>query len=284
MRRSLPLLTLGLLAALSLPAQDLAELRAPTAYVPWAYARSVFRTYSNNSRAKPLAAGFSQIMVENVDRGYPGRQEAGGWAGEFVRDSFLVAAHDIASEPRFWQAPVTQEDLETFGLASRETWYAELLGLVALLGLVEGQGLGEQVIRDIAMQFAARHHFRRHLQPAFQSVIHKQLLAAAAVPPAPLPMAGHPVNQVARAIHRLNTEHETHLRKALQPAMTASTQLSSLLRWLGRSAPFASAPDQARALRRQIMRATVDEIRRQGYATSDDVLYLRNVIDGQSPH
>ena len=66
--------------------------------------------------------------------------------------------------------------------------------------------------------------------------------------------------------------------------MTASTQLSSLLRWLGRSAPFASAPDQARALRRQIMRATVDEIRRQGYATSDDVLYLRNVIDGQSPH
>jgi hypothetical protein len=32
------------------------------------------------------------------------------------------------------------------------------------------------------------------------------------------------------------------------------------------------------------MRATVDEIRRQGYATSDDVLYLRNVIDGQSPH
>ncbi|MCA2972010.1 MAG: hypothetical protein INH43_26130 [Acidobacteriaceae bacterium] len=298
MRRSLPLLTLGLLAALSLPAQDHAELRAPTADAPWAYARSVFRTYSNNSRTNPPAAGFSQIMVENVERGYPGRQEAGGWAGEFVRDSFLVAAHDIASNPRFWQAPVTQEDLasaqdaasplcaflKSFGLASRETWYAELLGLLALLGLVEEQGLGEQVIRDIAMQFAARHHFRRHLQPAFQYVIRKQLLAAAAVPPAPLPMAGHPVNQVARAIHRLNTEHETHLRKALQPAMTASTQLSSLLRWLGRSAPFASAPDQARALRRQIMRATVDEIRRQGYATSDDVLYLRNVIDGQSPH
>jgi hypothetical protein len=113
MRRSFPLLTLGLLAALSLPAQDLAELRAPTAYVPWAYARSVFRTYSNNSRAKPLAAGFSQIMVENVERGYPGRQAAGGWAGEFVRDSFLVAAHDIATDPRFGQAPVTQQALES---------------------------------------------------------------------------------------------------------------------------------------------------------------------------
>lgn len=283
MRRPLPLLTLGLLSALSLPAQDLAELRARTPDAQWAYARAVFRTYSNNSRSNPLAAGFSQIMVENVERGYPGRQENGGWAGEFVRDSFLVAAHDIATNTRFWQAPVTQKDIESFGLTSRETWYAELMGVLLLFGLVEDQGLGEQLIRDIATQFAARHHFQRHLEPAFQYVIRKQLLAAAEVPPAPLPMAGHPVNHVARAIHRLNTEHETHLRKALQPAMTASTQLSSLLRWLSSSAPLASAPDQARALRRQIMRQTVDEIRRQGYATPDDVLYLRRVIDGQSP-
>lgn len=206
------------------------ESREPSA--EWSYILREITDYYVDNLDNPDSVAFSQQMYNLAEGAYRNRVEAGGWAGEFTRNTLLTAAWDIANDRDFWNSPPRPSPIGPAFRNSQIGWW--------VAGQCDNPALGRIALRKTcAFSRAGDHHIERHLKPAFRQSIREQLTIIANNDC----LKGQElVDEFESAISKIEEEHSNLLNTVLVPGLET-------LPILGKGAGSVNIPRVANDLR-----------------------------------
>ena len=208
----------------------------------WSYILDVLSNYKNANLRNSAASAFAQQMWNLADGSYQNRAENGRWAGDFTRNTLLIAAKDIASNPSFWNAPPPVElrfnsFIDSFfdsqlGFAFARFCNAsesELLDITSQTGgaIVIDPYNNSQRAYDCGFARSGEHHVNRHLKPAFKQGIEQMILP---IIDNRCLSENELIQELNLAIRQLRSEHSQLLEAVLVPGLK-NLLLSLSLRW-----------------------------------------------------
>lgn len=266
-------LVLGLLAII-----DSVPLQGQSVEAEWNYIRRIANAYDqttiesrnlNSIFFSHVFRGITEIAYENRVRNLGGRTV--GWAGELTRASLRRAASDIQTRPNYWlgadwdaeglrcHQQQTPSPLQTIGQGLLDPDNVPAM----YLEIIEGVTI---ICQGARMGWA---HFRDHLFPAFEyhfGVAVRQGMQATT-----------PSDRVRATVARLRplcAEHDAFLNNAVVPAFQLDDELNTGLYLAGLVSEYS-----ARATRRVIILARLNDARDAGLITSEQMVIILNLSD-----
>ena len=177
----------------------------------WDYILEELSNYYADNLNNPDAVAFSQQMHNLAQGAYLNRVEAGGWAGDFTRNTLLTAARDIANNRSFWDSPTRTSLTGPTFRNSQFGWYANYQ-----CNRRDLIGLAIRPRKTCAFSRAGDHHLERHLKPAFKQSIEESLSKIADNDC----LEGQAlINEFELAISNLQAEHSKLLDTVLIPGL-----------------------------------------------------------------
>ena len=228
----------------------------------WDYILEELSDYYADNSNNPDAVAFSQQMHNLAQGAYLNRIEAGGWAGDFTRNTLLTAARDIANNRNFWDSPTR---LSLVGPAFRNSqfgWYANYQ-----CNRRDLIGLAIQPRKTCAFSRAGDHHLERHLKPAFKQSIEERLSKIADNDC----LEGQAlIDEFKPTISNLQAEHSKLLNTVLIPGLETLPILP-----LGRSFGEWNIPRVARDLREDALYEAIQDYVNQGRISREEADTVR---------
>jgi hypothetical protein len=222
----------------------------------WQFILDTFAAYSNRNAANPHSSILSHQMYLIATLSYEGRREAGGWAGDFVKFTFLYAARSVAADPGFWDNPPGTEEHALWPHGSNGDYL-------------------------FSASRAGAHHFDRHLAPAFYQYIRDGFDR--------ILRESRPQDRLANLtafVNVVTAEHEAFLRNAVLPACGRVRAVGNAFGNIERVYMRNDVAASAQGLRRNTFDRVTLELVQQGRLTGDERLRLLAVagINIMPPH
>ena len=241
----------------------------------WTYILDTMNAYEEATRDAPYYTVFANQFLGIAKLSYANRSEANGWAGDFVRLSFLVAAKDLNENADMWNNrlivanPLEEGDVVTYCLAAtgalkKQPNLTNMGDLVALAAAMETE-------RNVCLPILlGNRHYRRHLRPAFECYI-KPLLRDAVVNSPP----GKKYSTLVAAMLNLRNEHTKFIRNAVKPAFDANPVVGPVQKF-GAKLLVSSDVDE---LRETVVEETLKELAGNNLLTGEDVTKILRTHD-----
>ncbi|MEN8446494.1 MAG: hypothetical protein ABG776_15945 [Cyanobacteria bacterium J06555_13] len=223
----------------------------------WIEIDATLSAYLESNQGR-ISTGFYAQQMYNLGAGsYQNRQAAGGWAGDFTRNTLLVAARDIESNPTFWADPPELPD----NYDSSADWWCDLIDGIETT-IVDPDNQSHRA-KDCSFGRAGNHHVIRHLRPAWEQHFRRTLPRIAAdTCLAPDKMT----DALLASVEDIRAEHQLLLDEILVPS------LENLgLFWTTRELAVINVPSVAREERENAMLRVLHEIASRGEITQDQL-------------
>jgi len=236
-------------------ADDAAQLER--ANEEWAYIRDVIGRYYEENINNPAAAAFSEQMYNLAAGSFVNRTEVGGWAGEFTRNTLLIAARDIGTNRDFWDSPPPVPPTTASWRNSQVGWiFARACNTIEDIDVGIDPYNNSDRAYDCGFGRAGEHHLNRHLKPAFNQGIRSRLLGVIENECIEQQELGR---ELELAMRELKQEHSLLLDSVLVPAVS-TLPITSLVGW-----PASwNVPRIAKDLRDDILGEVLDDYVREG--------------------
>ncbi len=225
------------------------ERRTESANAEWSYIKDVIGKYYEENSNNPAAAAFSKQMYNLAIDSFANRAEINGWAGDFTRNTLLVAAKDIDENRAFWNSPPPLAE-ESHTVATK------VCDGIASIDVGIDPLNNSQRAYDCGFGRAGEHHVNRHLKPAFAQSIQSRL-SEILENDCLNEMDG--VQEMESTMEKIRQEHSKLLKLVLVP------RLSTLpISWAARNIGAASIPSRANDLREESLNNVLEKYVREG--------------------
>lgn len=238
------------------------EARTEAASAEWSYIKDVMENYYEENIDNPAAAAFSAQMYNLAVGSFSSRSEISGWAGDFTRNTLLIAAKDIASNRAFWDSPPPVPKTIASWRNSQFGWiFARACNTIESVDVGIDPYNNSDRAYDCGFGRAGEHHINRHLRPAFTQEIRSRLLE---VLENDCIKREDLAQELVSTMRGIRAEHSALLDSVLVPGVS-TLPITSVVGW-----PASwNVPRIAKDLREDILGEILEDYVNQGLITED---------------
>lgn len=229
----------------------------------WENILNVTNAYYRENANNSAVSAFAYQMRTLAHGAHDNRQAVGGWAGDFTRNTLLEAVRDISSNRSFWTNP-PRTDISFW--ESQFGYYCDNAPDIDRWDPYNNS----QSEHDCGFARSGKHHFDRHLSPAFEKHILStlsQILENDCVE--------DKVSEILNSLNRIESEHSLLLNSVLIPGLDSIPGISIALRHFASS----GVPNMAIKLRRNTVQNELKNLLSMQKISQKDFLELEKTLD-----